>query len=298
MAGVFANDGRGTRAGAIVAVLVLTISVGVLSVLALQHGSSLPEESASPSLPATPGASEPPESLPTSPETPAAPAASADERFLALQGDQLWRGIAGVCGGDAPIVELSTDGGESWSDVTPSRLGLGQVLGLAAFGDRDGDIVGAVDADCEPTALRTYTAGVDWEAYENLLGSATYVSPTDGRTVVTPTTRVDAPCARPVSLRTSRGEVGLICEGGAYRLDGDAWTELASGAIAVDAVAGTIVVAHIDDSCTGGVAITQFDSVNGRPLACVESVDPRADAALSVVGDVIALWTGDDLLIL
>jgi len=293
MSNLFTNGGTGARVGAIAIVVALTVGVGALAVLALQHGSSLPDESASPTVPALPTGSETPTASPPA-ETPATPT-PAGERFLALQGDRLWRGIAGSCSGAAPAVELSTDGGSSWSNVTPSGLGLQQLLGVAAFGETDGDLVGAVGDDCEPAALRTYTAGADWEIYDELLASATYVSPSDGRTVITPSTQVEAPCALPASLRTSRGEVGLLCDGTAYRLENRVWVELISGAVAMDAVGGTLVVAHADDECAG-LAITEFARSGSSAVGCVEDAEPNAPAALSVLEGEYALWTGDHVM--
>ncbi len=290
----FRNGGAGARLGAIAAVVALTLGVGVLAVLALQHGSALPDESAAPTAPAVPTDSESPDAS-SPPETPTPPMPAAEgERFLALQGDQLWRGTAGSCNGAAPVIELSTDGGASWSDVTPAGLELQQLLGLAAFGETDGDLVGAVGDDCEPAALRTYTAGADWEIYDELLGSITYISPSDGRTVVTPSIEIEAPCAQPVSLRTSRGEVGLVCDGVAYHLDGRNWLELISGAVTMDAVGGTIVVAHADDECDG-ISITEFAAARASSVGCVAGADPNAPAALSVLDGEYVLWTGDDL---
>ncbi len=295
MSSLFTNGGTGARVGAIVAVVALTISVGVLAVLALQHGSAFPDESASPTVPVLPTDGASPTAAPPA-ETPTPPMPAAEgERFLALQGDQLWRGTAGSCAGAAPVVELSTDGGASWSDVTPAGLELRQLLGVAAFGETDGDLVGAVGNDCEPAALRTYTAGADWEIYDELLTSATYVSPSDGRTVVTPTQRIEAPCAQPTSLRTSRGEVGVVCGGVAYQLDGADWAELTTGAIAMDAIAGTLVVAHVDESCADGAAVTQYEGGDATLLGCFAQVGVNAPAALSVLDGRVVLWTGDDV---
>ncbi len=280
---------------AVVAVGVLAIGVGVLSVLALQStASSESPESAGPAptfdfgdrATTSPSASATPS--PTSTSTTSTP-----ERFLAVDGSDLWRATSGACGGAAPEVEYSTDGGESWAEVTPAAAV--QVMSLATFGEGQAEAVAATDAACTPAALRTYTAGRAWESYPQMLAGATFVSPTDRSTVVVAGAAMTAPCADARSARTSRTATGIVCDGTAFLWADGEWMSLAAGAVALDAVAGTIVVAHVSDACRSGVTVTQFTGTSGDELGCVSDVDAASPAAISVLGDDLVFWSGDNV---
>lgn len=288
------NEGA-SRALSAVVVVALVVVVSVLAVLALRHGSApAPAATSSPSSPIDSLPTSPPptdETTPTPSATPTDPPPKAEERFLAFNVGQVWRATAGLCDGDAPTVELSTDNGESWSDVTPS--GVEQVLGLSSYGEVQAELITASDG-CEPDLMRTYTAGVEWASYD-ALAAVTYISPADVGTVVTPNGDVDAPCERPTSTRSSRGAVGIVCDGVAYRLDGDDWRELVDDAIAMDAAGGVIVVAHLDEECQDGAAVTRFDAADSAFAGCFDDVDAAEPAALSVLGGEYVLWTGDAL---
>ena len=219
-----------------------------------------------------------------------------------MQGDPGWRATAGACtagaarAATAPTVEHSTDGGLTWPDTTPRDAR--QVLNLAVFGDGAGEVIAATGADCAPAVLRTYTAGRAWDSYPDVLAASTYVSPSDRASVVVAGTPTAAPCADAHSARTSRSHTGIVCGGTAYATSGGGWSELVSGALALDAVAGDIVVAHASDECTGGVAVTRFavsaaGGATGTELGCVSNVDASSPAALSVLDPDLVLWSGD-----
>lgn len=298
--------GTGARIAAVVAVAALAVGVGVLSTLALQSVGGAGTPQTAPPAPTftfgdlgTLAPAESPSATPTLEPQSDAP----QERFAAVLAEQVWRGTAGSCdaNGDAdgidsavaPLVQYSTDGGETWVDVTPP--GALQVLAVAAFGDGQGEVIAATGAGCAPAALRTYTAGRAWESYPNVLATSTFVSPTDRSSVVTAGNVVAAPCADARSVRSSRGEVGLVCNGAAFVLAGGAWTEVTASALTLDAVSGTIIVAHAAESCAGGVAVTRFTGTSGSPLGCISAVDAAAPAALSVLASDFVFWTGDSI---
>ncbi len=292
----FSERPHAARLIAIAAVAALTLGVGVLSALALQHGSAVPDSSGTPSFtppPATASAAPAPSPTSSTPAPPVAAAASA-ERFLAVRDDGiLWRGVAGSCGDVAPLVERSSDDGATWRVVTPTQLAKGQLLALSTFGEPDADAVG-VGADCVAAGLRTYTDGAQWAMNGEAISSAAYALPARAGSIATPAGVVEAPCAEPSSVRTSRGEVGLICDTVAYRLVDDEWVELAGDAIALDALAGELVVAHGDAECAG-VAITRYAAGDPTLLGCIDGAALTSPAALSVVGDEAVLWSGDAL---
>jgi hypothetical protein len=282
-----------------VAVAVLAVGALGLSLLALRHGDGdgVSSTAATPAPTFSFGARESAEPEATSSPAPAPipiAAPAADERFLAVDGDEVWRATAGACGGAFPIVERSADGGGTWTNVTPP--GLTQVMALATFGVEQGEVVAASGVECAPDVLRTYTAGRAWESYPQDLSGAVYVNPTERESITVADAPVPAPCADARSVRSSRGIVGAICDGTAYALIDGAWAELATGALALDAASGTIVVAHISDACAGGAEVTRFTGTASETLGCIADVDPSAPAALSVLGDDTVLWAGDTLL--
>lgn len=299
------QSGVAGRIVAVVATVGLAVGVGVLSVTALQRGEgAAPTGTAGPAPTFTYGDHTSAAATPTPTSTDAGTTvpAAATERFIAVQGDQVWRATAGACtagaaaAATAPTVEHSTDGGVTWTDATPRDAR--QVLNLAVFGDGAGEVVAATGADCAPAVLRTYTAGRAWESYPDVLAASTYVSPGDRSQVVVSGVPTAAPCADARSARTSRSHTGIVCDGTAYATSGDRWSELVAGAVALDAVAGDIVVAHTSDECTGGVAVTRFavaaaGGATGTELGCVSNVDASSPAALSVLDPDLVLWSGD-----
>lgn len=289
--------GSSSRIVAVVAVAALAVGAGVLSVLALQRTERTDTPQTAPPAPTfsfAPGGGA--TSTPTPTATPDAGADAAAERFAAVFGDQVWRATAGSCAAPevAPVVEYSTDDGATWIDVTPADAR--QVLQLAAFGEGQGEVIAATGDDCAPAALRTYTAGRAWESYPNVLAGSTYVDPADRARIVMAGSPVAAPCADVRSVRSSRGVVGVVCDGVAY-VGGSTgqWTEVTPEAIALDAVSGTIVVAHSAAACSGGVAVTRYASAGAAAgeLGCVSDVDAATPAALSVLDDALVLWSGD-----
>lgn len=294
------------RIVAIAATVGLALGVGALSVFALQRGSGTgagPETGSAPSLSfhteAAPAPSATVVATPSPTPTPTPTAAFADpslERLLAVSGDQVWRATAGACARPgvsavAPVVEYSTDGGQSWRDVTPADAR--QVLNLAVFGVGESEVIAATGADCAPADLRTFSSGRTWWSYPDALKIATYVSPTDTSSVVVASSTTEAPCADARSARTSRDATGVLCGDTAWSLSDGRWSQLTTGAVALDALSGTILVAHVAPTCPGGVALTRFSGTTGTAVGCVANVDATTPAAVSMLGRVVLLWSGD-----
>lgn len=284
-----------TRGGTIAIALGLVVLVGAvaaLSALALRQGTgaggAAAERTADPAptfsfAPRTGAAS------PTPTPTPVAAPASA-ERFLSIGADAAWRATAGACGGPAPVIERSGDGGTTWIDVTPTYQDISAVRSLTSFGGRHVTAVADLGAACEPTTLRSYTDGRFWEPYPDAFATDSYVG-TDGVVVVGGLT-VAAPCPAPWGLRVAGTAAALVCDGTAYALDGEEWTPLTPGALAVAATDDGIVVARTDTACTG-IRVTDYRSA-ARDLACVPA-ETTGPVALDITGDRIALWAGADL---
>jgi hypothetical protein len=230
---------------------------------------------------------------------PAAPTASApppdQQRLLSIDGRQWWRATAGECGGAAPVIERSSDGGATWSDVTPNYLGIEQVLTVDALITADAEVVAAV-AGCNPQALRTYTRGEFWESYPEVLAASRFIEPKDGSSVRLSTGRVAAPCDEASGLHARGDVVALLCGGRAWSWQGTAWLELApEGAVALTIDGEELVVAHTAEGCAG-VAISRVTAAapdSASMIGCADSTDPAQPLAIDISGGAVTIWSGD-----
>lgn len=300
MAGWRRGGGPAQTVLAGVGLTVLAIGVIVLSVQALQQtGAQATDARATPKPTFTFGAPGPTPSGEAGSPTPgptggSASAPGADERFLAVGEDVLWRGTAGACGADAPVIELSSDSGATWTDVTPTYRDIAQLRTLSTFGGPHAEAVADLGEECETQAIRTFTGGEFWEPYPDELASWTYVDPTDAATIVTPDGAIDAPCAQPWGLRARGGVVALICDGSAYTRDADEWMPLSpAGVVAVSVSAdGVVAIAHTDPACDG-LAVSRVEDGTTGEIDCADDLDPLDLAALAFAGDDLLLWSGD-----
>ncbi|GAA5038064.1 hypothetical protein ACFQRL_01190 [Microbacterium fluvii] len=298
---------RGRQVIAVIAVVLLVAVVAALCVLALRHGAgddpaSVPAatppvvergseatETKRPEPTATPSAT------PSAAATETKRSSPAEERFLSLNTTTAWRATAGSCTtGEAPTVERSTDGGQTWVDVTPTYKGIGQVRGLEAFAQTEAELVADMGDECETQLLRTFTQGKYWDSYPEILPYWTYRDAADA--VATGDGTVDAPCAEARSVRASAGTVALVCDATAYTLaDGD-WQPLdLADALAV-AISDGVLVAHLDDACPGGIAVSRFADADSSDLLGCAAADSRAPLALASSGTSIFVWSGPSLL--
>ncbi|MCR2784963.1 MULTISPECIES: hypothetical protein [unclassified Microbacterium] len=290
---------RTSRLLAVAAVALLAIGSSALAAAALQHGnpdtpSGTPAPAPTSDLGAESGVPETPATVSPAP-APIADAPRADERFLSVGSGGMWRATAGECGVTPPLVERSTDGGHTWTDVTPLYRGIGQVRGLDTFAGTEAEMLAHMGDACDLELLRTFTQGRFWEPYPDVLPNATYLSPVDRGVVVTPDGEIDAPCDDAWGLRTSADLVALICEGIAYRLIDDEWTSLTdASAVALAIFDDAVVVAHSDAACPQ-LAVSRLGAEPAL-AGCVDAAD-RTAAALAVSGDGLLAWSGDRLIV-
>lgn len=268
-----------------VIVAVLAVGVIVLTVLALERGrgDAVLSSSAHPAPIVTASESASPTPTPTPTPTPVVAAPGAAERLLAIGTGAMWRATAGACGGPAPVIERSTDGGSTWTNVTPTYRGIAQVLSLDPLAGDQAEIVARVGASCELQALRTFTYGEFWEPYPDVLAASTYVDPSNPASVVTPRGAVAAPCPTAWGLRSAGSTVAIICDGTAYELSDGAWQPVATDAVAVALRNGDVIAAGAQEGCSG-LVIGQ---------ACTGVAEPSSPAAIAVSDTDVFLWLGD-----
>lgn len=272
-----------SRALAGVLVSVLAVAAIALAVLALTPRTPPdphPLRTITPSVAPSPSAS-PSASASTVPGALVA-APGADERYLAIGEQAMWRASAGDCGTVAPVLERSADGGRTWSDVTPRYLGIGEILHVEAFVGSEARIVARMGSACETQGLRTFTQGRFWEQDAATLAAATYVDPAAPAVIATPSGRVEAPCAAPWGAQGDAAALTVVCDGIAQQWDGATWQRVAAGAVAVIATADGARAARADASCTGLL-------VGDTCLADA----PAGPAALAASADALWLWAGD-----
>lgn len=298
--------GVSTSARWLAGVLVAALAIGtiVLAVIAVDRVRSAPstaEPGPAPSF-SFGGAATPtpePSATPTPPASGVLAYPRAQERFLSVGSGGMWRGIAGECGGAAPLIERSADGGRSWEDVTPGYRGIAQVVSLDAFAGTEAEAVARMGAGCETQALRTFTQGEFWEPYPEVLAASRYADPAAPSSVVTPQGAVPAPCADPRSVRAAGPTVALVCEATGYVLGGDRqWVPLPTAdAVAVAIGGDALVVAARAPGCEG-LEISRLTGdgfAQATPLGCA-AVDSAAPVAVAAAGDGALVWSGDALI--
>lgn len=280
-----------------IGLIVLVVAVAALSIAALQQGrgSGDPEATVGPA-PTFSYAQRSPTPTPT-PTPPADPAPGAAERFLSVGSEATWRGTAGVCGGIAPLIERSSDGGSTWQSVTPTSKGIAQLQSLTSFGGRNATAVADMGSACSKTTLRTYTDGQFWEPYPDVFAVDTYALPGE-RAVIVDGKKITTPCTTPWGLRSGSGATAMICDGTAYRLDGQNWIALTPDAKAVAVSSSHVYVARADAACTG-IRISDY-ATTATDISCVATADaagPLAlDATSSTAGTSLTLWAGSTLI--
>ncbi|MFJ6653829.1 hypothetical protein ACIQLJ_13650 [Microbacterium sp. NPDC091313] len=240
----------------------------------------------------TPTASTPPSSTPSpTGASAAAQAPAAEQRFLSAGSGGMWRATAGVCGGPAPVVERSVDGGRTWTNVTPTYKGIAQVISLSTFAGTEAEMVAAMGANCEVQALRTFTQGEFWDSYPDVLAASTYVAPADASAVVTPDGPKPAPCTDPRSVRAIGDAVALVCDGTARISVGADWRDLGP-ATTVALTADAVLIASTGAGCDGAT-LTRVSLAGGNPQPAGCATGASDNIAIASDGTSIWVWSDD-----
>lgn len=267
-----------------------------------------PSPSASPASTSTAS----PTASPTGSDTPpAGEAARPAEGLLANvgAGSAVIRATSGSCGGQPGSVELSTDGGDSFSGTD---LGDPAVVLRVSSEDTGDATVYTAGPDCEQAAtLETHDGGQSWERTDGTSGRW-HLLPEPGVAVHAPDGEVDVPCAGGETVQgisiVSNELVYALCSGGTlYRTtdSGQDWERRAEvpGARGVDfSSQGTgLVAATGDGSCSGIAVLATVDGGSSWDrTACLSTSGSDGPIALAVSGerDYVQAgdqrWTSDD----
>ncbi|RFA13985.1 hypothetical protein B7R22_10145 [Subtercola boreus] len=82
-----------------------------------------------------------------------------------------YRATPGTCTGNSTatdsVIELTTDGGATWTNVNPTDLRIRSVEKLIVVDDSHVDLLATYGASCTESAISTFTQGEFWQAYPN-----------------------------------------------------------------------------------------------------------------------------------
>lgn len=280
----------------------LAVSAIVLTFLALDHVGTRPSGSDTAPVPTFAQSPEPlPSPSPSGTSTPTVLHERSLERFLTTSAGVLWRGTAGQCGSSEPLLERSTDEGESWADVTPRYLEIGQLIALTPFADGQAEIIALMGADCEVHALRTFTQGQFWESYPEVLAASQYVAPARPESIERSESAVAAPCADARGMRQTDVGLAAICDRTAYVLDQDAeWLALPPEDVSALTFDGDeILIAHASEQCSG-TSLTRYTSAGDaapEEPECIDGLEPNLPAAIASSGGEVLIWSGDAMML-
>lgn len=275
----------------IVIVAVLILAVGGLSWLAITRTQTPPPTEA-PRVTPTMGVETPTATPTPTPTVTVAAAAGPAQRFLATSEGVWWRATAGQCGSIEPLLERSTDAGQTWSDVTPRYLGIGQILSLSPYAADQGQMVALMGADCTLQGMRTFTDGQFWEPNGDILASSTYIDPANALAVVTPAGTLDAPCGAPTGVRAGDGTTAVICGSDASQsTDAATWSPLGQAGVLALTVSGDgqVTTARADAASCDGMLVAEPGAAT-----CIPSIPTDAPVAVTLDGEGVPwVWVGD-----
>jgi hypothetical protein len=195
-----------------------------------------------------------------------------------------WRANAGSCKSGGALVEVTTDGGETWTKRTSPARAISRIQPLL---EGTGFILGA-GADCEIKEWTTKNNGQAWAGPKALVGAwAREISKSSA--VITPQDPAATPCGNLSVLdlsRTSAEQAEALCEDGSVKVTNNAGASWADSGEAPGAVALTnrleggvltTYAARVVKACAG---VQVVKVIQGKPAVAVTCVkaDVPADA--------------------
>jgi hypothetical protein len=218
--------------------------------------------------------------------------------LAANSGRVAWRAASTGCNGSA-VVELSTNGGRSWSKTKP---GLTAIVRLKAYGDTAVFAIGADDR-CRPTYAWIAGPGQEWQHDQSRVGSVWYRSPDDLDEVHAPSGRMSRPCGNSLVSLAGLGtfQAAVRCADGRIRTEaaGRSWetVQKRSAVLSLNADDDRFVAVGTRGDCDG-VVVRRFES-SGSGLrakgSCRSKVKAGEDGATAVSTHYrrVWLWSGD-----
>jgi hypothetical protein len=223
-------------------------------------------------------------------QAPAATAVPVTRLVSALDAATAWRATTGACDSGGATVEVTADGGQTWTKLRSPARALARVQ---ALDDTRAFVIGA-GADCVVKQYASRDAGATWQAPTAVVGgwARRLDQPTQ---VLTPKEAAATPCGKAVVVdlsRTSAAQAQALCADGSVVVTDDGgttWSDSgdAPGAVAlsnmlVDNTLTTYGVRMVG-ACKGVQLVKVVKGSNAEIIACVPVANPeRGTVGLSV----------------
>jgi len=219
--------------------------------------------------------------------TPAAKAVPVSRLVSALDAATAWRATSGACDTGGATVDITTDGGQTWTRLrSPARA----LLRVQALDETRAFVIGA-GSDCVVKQYASRDAGATWQAPTAVSGG--WARRLDHPTqVLTPQEPAATPCGEAVVVdlsRTSAAQAQALCADGSVVVTDDGgttWSDSgdAPGAVALSnlLVGNTLTTyaVRMVGACKGVQLVKVAKGGNADVIACV----PVTDAERGTVG--------------
>lgn len=222
-------------------------------------------------------------------------------RALAVVDEQVaWRAERGDCDTQA-VIEVTTDGGATWTPTQPVTTEGREVLWLWAQDESYAQAAVSAGDDCELTGIHTFTSGDFWNLSPDSLELASFID--SAGALVTPR-GFAPPCDGLVDFAESEDELAVLCADGSIHrtADGSTWAQTSvEGALAFTRADDSYLIAVHDAPSCGGVALVTVPvpslgdgAVASKPRACLTGAKDLGATVVSANGNSVWLWSGSE----
>ncbi|MBT2502708.1 hypothetical protein [Curtobacterium sp. ISL-83] len=221
--------------------------------------------------------------------------ASGRRLLSAVDATEAWRASSGRCGGDAPVLERSTDAGATWKAV---HLGS-DVRSLIAIRASSSSlsIVAGIGDGCETTTRTSTDDAASWTAGA---AGAAGAGLADGGVVLS-TGTVPAPCADPVQAFQGQHTSVVVCGDALdWRSGTDAWVRVPiTGVRSLGVDGNAYTIARVGAVGCDGVDIATMPATGVTASSTVTSIGCWSAAAtdgpvtINRAGQAVWAWAGD-----
>ncbi len=227
---------------------------------------------------------------------PEQPAADLDRVLAASSAQVAWRAERTDCGSSSPV-EVTTNGGKSWSRTRP---GIGSIVRLKTYHDQSVFAIGA-DSRCRPTFAWTTGPGEPWQRDRSRAADIWYRTPKNVDVVHAPSGLLSRPCGDGLVSLAGLGtyDAAVLCADGRIRTDaeGRSWRTVATRTrvVSLNADDSVFVAVGTRPGCAGAV-IKRFGEDGtglGLPGQCRASAGSDGRTAVAIRGDVTWIWQAD-----